>query len=54
MLRLMKVLGGVLVLRTIAAADVSANFAETQVHPRIAYFQTVFAPIGASLHLAYL
>jgi hypothetical protein len=36
MLRGVKVLGGVFVLGIVAAADMSARSAQTQVHPRIA------------------
>jgi hypothetical protein len=50
----MKMLCGVLVLRAIAAADMAAHLAETQVHPRIARLQTVFTPLCARRDLAYL
>jgi hypothetical protein len=41
-----EVLGGVLVFRGIAAADVAADFAEAQMNPRIAHLQALFAAIG--------
>jgi hypothetical protein len=43
MLRFVKVFGGVLVLRRIAAADVPALEAQTQVNPRIAHLHALFA-----------
>jgi len=49
-----KVPGGMLVLRGIAAANMPAFEAETQVYPRIADFQTILTPIGARCDLLYL
>ena len=46
--------GGMLVLRGIAAANMPAFEAETQVYPRIADFQTILTPIGARCDLSYL
>src|SRR5271167_1673995 len=49
-----KVFGGVLVLRRIAAAHVAADFAETQVHPTVGHFETFFASMCLRLYVAYL
>ena len=38
---------GVLVFRTIAAADVAAGEAEAQMNPVVAHFQALFAAVGA-------
>src|ERR1700691_5290332 len=46
----MKVLGGVFVLGGIAAADMAALQAQSQVNPRVAGFQTLFAATGVWLH----
>jgi hypothetical protein len=50
-----KVFGRVLVLGRIAAADVAARFAQSQVHPTVAHLQTFFAALrrarGDPLHL---
>jgi hypothetical protein len=43
---LSEVLGGVLVLRGIAAADVAADLAKAQMNPRIAHLQALLAPIA--------
>ena len=37
--------GGVLVLRVIAAADVSARLAQAQMHPVVPYLQAVLAAV---------
>jgi len=50
----MKVPGRVLVLRAVAAADVSAHLAEAQVNPGVASLQTVFAAARARRDIAYL
>jgi hypothetical protein len=42
-----KVLRGVLILRGVAAADVPAGQAKTQMNPAIAGFQAFFATLGA-------
>lgn len=43
MANVLEVLGGMFVLGRIAAADVSATQAETQVNPRVVGFHAVFA-----------
>ena len=48
MVRLVEVLRRVLVFRTIAATDVPALEAETQVNPLIACLQTLLAPVRRS------
>ena len=45
---------GVLVLRRVAAANMAARQAETQMHPAISGFQTVLTSIGARCDLSYL
>src|SRR5216117_641560 len=47
MLRGVKVLGGMLVLRFIAAADVSAGAAQAQMHPGIAHLEAFLAAFAA-------
>jgi hypothetical protein len=42
-----KMLCGVFVFRTIAAADVAAGKAQAQVDPVVAHFQALFAAVGA-------
>jgi hypothetical protein len=54
MLRLSEMLGGVPVLRGIAAPDMAANFAEAQMNPRIAHLQTLLASIGFRGRVLYL
>ena len=54
MLCLVKVLRGMFVFRAIAAADMPAGLAQTQVHPRVANLQTILAPTRARLDLSYL
>jgi hypothetical protein len=44
----MKVFGGVLIFRLIAATDVTATHAESQVNPGVAHFQTFLAAIGSA------
>lgn len=46
--------GGMLVLRTIAAADMSTDEADTQMYPGVTNFQAVLAAIGARCDLLYL
>jgi hypothetical protein len=46
--------GGVLILRIVAATDMSTGETEAQVHPGITDFQTVLTSIGARRDLAYL
>jgi hypothetical protein len=45
-LRLMEMLGGVLVGRAVATADVSADEAEAKVNPLSADLEAVFAAVG--------
>ena len=52
MLGLMKVLGGVLVLGGVAAADVAADETFPQVNPGIAHLQAFFAALATGLDLA--
>jgi hypothetical protein len=47
MFRLVKMLGGVAVLRRIAAANLAADHAHAQVHPLIACLHAVFAGMRA-------
>src|SRR5690348_1642326 len=49
-----KVLGGVLVLRTVAAADVPAAEAEPQVHPGVAHLKAFLAAFAAGVHFVDL
>src|SRR4029077_9101373 len=49
-----KVLRGVAVLLVIATADVSARQAKAQVHPGVAHFQTLLAPVSRGGHLTDL
>ena len=48
--RLLKVLSGMLVFGAVAAADVSTVFANAQVHPAIAHVQAFFAALSARGH----
>src|SRR6185436_12177075 len=48
----LEVLGGVLVLRIVAAPDVPALHAEPQVHPRVAHRQALLAALAVRVHLA--
>ena len=41
-----KMLGRVFVFRRIAAADVTARVAQTQMNPTVAHFQTFLAAVG--------
>src|SRR4051812_34658022 len=54
MLCLMKVLRRMLVLRTVATADVPARHAEAQVNPRVPDLQTILAPARARRDLVNL
>src|SRR5579871_1980588 len=45
-IRRVEVLGRVLVLGTVAAADMAACLAEAKVNPRIAHFQALFTTLG--------
>jgi hypothetical protein len=47
MARRVKMLGGVFVLRRVAAADVPASFAEAQVHPCVPDFQAILTALRA-------
>jgi hypothetical protein len=49
-----EMLGGVLVLRRVAAANVTTRKTEAQMHPAISDFQTVLTSIGAGCDLTYL
>src|SRR5258708_2148205 len=49
MLRRAIVLGGVLVLRLVAAADVAAGAAQAQVHPGVAHLQAFLAAVRVRL-----
>lgn len=53
MLGLVKVLGCVLADRLIAAADVAAFAAETQMEPLLTNRKAFFAAFGAGLHISY-
>ena len=46
----MEMLGSVFVLRGIAAADVAAVHAQTQMHPLVAGFQALFTASGVRNH----
>ena len=50
----MEMLGGVLILRIVAAADMPAFKADAQVYPGVADFQAILAPISARCDLTYL
>jgi hypothetical protein len=54
MFGLVKVLGGVFVLRRIAAADVAAGEAQAQVDPGVAHLQTFFAAFGLRFYVVNL
>ena len=54
MLGLVKMLGGVLVLRRVAAANMPTGQTEAQMHPAISGFQTVLTSIGARRDVTYL
>jgi hypothetical protein len=46
--------GGMLILRIVAAADMTTDETDTQMHPGITYFQAILAAIGAGGDLTYL
>jgi hypothetical protein len=46
--------GGMLILRIVAATDMSTDETDTQVHPGITHFQALLAAIGARCDLSYL
>jgi hypothetical protein len=50
----MKMLGGMLIPRRIAASDLPANHAQTQMHPGIANLQTFLATFGMRLYILNL
>jgi hypothetical protein len=50
MFRSVKMLGGMLVLGGIAASDMAADQAHSQMDPRVSRFQTFLAAICAWLH----
>src|SRR5690242_11745154 len=49
MLRSVKMLGGVFVLRGVAAADVAASQTQAQMHPTVAHLEALFAALGFRL-----
>src|SRR5690242_6518480 len=49
-----EMLGGMLILRLIAAADMPAFKADSQVYPGVADFQAILTPISARCDLTYL
>jgi hypothetical protein len=52
MMRTVKVLGGVLVLGGVAAADMPAGEADPQVDPSVAGFHTIFTNVTGGLEIA--
>ena len=52
--RRVKVFGGVLILRVIAAANMPAFETEAQVYPRIPDSQTILTTVRAGCNLSYL
>jgi hypothetical protein len=50
----MEMPGGMLVLRIVAASDMSTGETEAQVDPRIPDSQTILTPIRTGCHLLYL
>ena len=50
----MEMLGGMLILRLVAAADMPALKADAQVYSGVADFQAILAPISARCDLTYL
>jgi hypothetical protein len=53
-LGLMEMLGGVCVLRGIAAAYVAALHAQAEMNPGVAHFYAFFAAVGVRCHFANL
>src|SRR5438552_9363343 len=51
---LVEVLGGVLVLRVVAAAHVPTGHTEAKVYPCIPHLQAVFAAVRAGPNVSYL
>ena len=49
-----EMLGGMLILRLVAAADMPAFKADSQVYPGVTDFQAILAPISARCDLTYL
>jgi hypothetical protein len=49
-----EMLGGMLILRIVAAADMSTDETDTQMHPGVPHFQALLAAIGARGDLSYL
>ena len=49
-----EMLGGMRILRLVAAADMPAFKADSQVYPGVADFQAILAPISARCYLTYL
>jgi hypothetical protein len=54
MFRSMKMLGGVLVFGTVAAADVAALLAEPEMDPGVAHFEAFFAAVNFRFNVANL
>ena len=52
MLRGMEMLGGVLVLGSVAAADMAAGKADSQVNPPVAGFHAIFTNMPGGLEIA--
>jgi hypothetical protein len=53
MIGFVEMLGGMLILRIVAAADMPTDEADTQMHPGVTDFQTILATIGARGDLSY-
>jgi hypothetical protein len=49
-----EMLGSVLILRIVAATDMSADETQAQVYPAITRFQAILAPSGARCDFTYL
>jgi len=49
-----EMLGGVFVLRGVAAANVTATQAQTQMHPTVAHFEAFFASLGLGFNFLNL
>lgn len=50
----MEVLSGMLVLRRIAAADVTANLTHPQLYPAVANLEALFAPLRMGFYILNL
>src|SRR5579859_6455824 len=49
-----EMLGGVTVLRVVAASDVTARQAQPEMHPGVAHLQALLAPFARRGHVVYL